>query len=62
MPSDHDVITFDLKISCIPNNNRQMKCNFKGADFALLRKGLHGKRNKKTMMIFGRNFAKNAKR
>ena len=37
VPSDHDVITFDLNISsCISNDNRQMKCNVKRADFAVL--------------------------
>ena len=42
VPSDHDVITFDLTFSSrIPNDNRQIKFNFKRADFAGLRKALH---------------------
>ena len=42
VPSDHDITTFDLSFtSRIPNDNRQMKFNFKRADFAGLRKALH---------------------
>ena len=42
VPSDHDVITFDLSFSSrIPNDNQQIKFNFKRADFAGLRKALH---------------------
>ena len=42
VPSDHDVITFDLSFSSrTPNDNRQIKFNFKRADFAGLRQALH---------------------
>ena len=39
--SDHDAITFNLDFSSrIPNDNRQIKFNFKRADFTGLRKAL----------------------
>ena len=41
--SDHDAMTFNLDFSSrIPNNNRQIKFNFKRADFTGLRKALQG--------------------